>query len=205
MKDDLYLMVDANEFWSPKQAIQRVCEMEEHFDLFWVEEPARRWDYHGLRQVSRGIKAAVATGENLHHIGDYMSLIGNDAIDIVQFGSGGCAGFTGALYLAGMAHGFEKPVSVIGGPGHFAAHVAASLPNHNMMEVKDLTTPACWSTSTRIEDGWIVLGNEPGLGITVHEEKLREMQANPLVSKGGAGRREGAALYDNPPDQAIGT
>ena len=205
VKDDPYLMVDANEFWSPKQAIQRVCEMEEHFDLFWVEEPARRWDFHGLRQVSRGIKAAVATGENLHHIGDYMSLIGNDAIDIVQFGSGGCAGFTGALYLAGMAHGFEKPVSVIGGPGHFAAHVAASLPNHNMMEVKDLTTPACWSTSTRIEDGWIVLGNEPGLGITVHEEKLREMQANPLVSKGGAGRREGAALYDNPPDQAIGT
>jgi L-alanine-DL-glutamate epimerase-like enolase superfamily enzyme len=199
VRPDPYLMIDANEFWSPKQAIRKVCEMEEHFDLFWVEEPARRWDYNGLKQVSRGIKSAVATGENLHHIGDYMSLIGNDAIDVVQFGSGGCAGFTGSLYLAGMAHGFEKPVSVIGGPGHFAAHVAASLPNHNMMEVKDLQTPECWSTSTVIEDGWIVLGNEPGLGITVHEDKLTEMQANPIVSSGGSGdRREGAGLYDNP-------
>ena len=196
---DPYLMIDANEFWSPKQAIRKVCEMEEHFDLFWVEEPARRWDYNGLKQVSRGIKSAVATGENLHHIGDYMSLIGNDAIDVVQFGSAGCAGFTGALYLAGMAHGFEKPVSVIGGAGHFAAHVAASLPNHNMMEVKDLQTPECWSTTTVIEDGWIVQGNEPGLGITVDEDKLAEIQANPIVSSGGSGdRREGAGLYENP-------
>jgi L-alanine-DL-glutamate epimerase-like enolase superfamily enzyme len=103
-----------------------------------------------------------------------------------------------------MAHGFEKPVSVIGGPGHFAAHVAASLPNHNMMEVKDLKTPPCWSTSTRIDDGWIVLGDEPGLGITVHEEKLAEMQAHPMANDGTAGRREGAALYDNPPGDPVG-
>lgn len=205
VKPDPYLMIDANEFWSPKQAIRKVSEMEEYFDLFWVEEPARRWDYNGLKQVSRGIKSAVATGENLHHIGDYMPLIANDAIDVVQFGSGGCAGFTGALYLAGMAHGFEKPVSVIGGPGHFAAHVAAAVPNHNMMEIKDLITPDCWSTSTRIEAGWIVLGDEPGLGIEVDEVKLSEIQANPIKGGGGsAARREGAALYDNPPDKPIG-
>ncbi len=204
VKDDPYLMIDANEFWSPKQAIQKVSEMEEQFDLFWVEEPARRWDYNGLRQVSRGVKAAVATGENLHHIGDYMSLIGKDAVDIVQFGSGGCAGFTGAIYLAGMAHGFEKPVSVIGGPGHLAAHVAASVPNHNMMEVKDLETPKAWSTSTRIEDGWIVLGEEPGLGITVHDEHLGVPDGF-ASTRGTAPRRDGAALYDNPPDRPVGT
>jgi len=200
VKDDPYLMVDANEFWSPKQAIRKLSDMEDHFDLFWVEEPARRWDYNGLKQVSRGIKSAVATGENLHHIGDYLPLIGNHAIDVVQFGSSGCAGFTGAIYLAGMAHGFEKPVSVIGGPGHLAAHVAASVPNHNMMEVKDLETPDAWSTSTRIEDGWIVLGDEPGLGLTVHEEHLGKR----ATGSGSADRREGAALYQNPPDLPIG-
>lgn len=205
VKDDPYLMIDANEFWSPKQAIRKVSEMEEQFDLFWVEEPARRWDYNGLKQVSRGIKAAVATGENLHHIGDYMSLIDNDAIDIVQFGSNGCAGFTGALYLAGMAHGFEKPVSVIGGPGHFAAHVAASFPNHNMMEVKDLDTPPAWSTSTKIEDGWIVLGDEPGFGITVHENELGVTTDKGSPSALPAGRREGAGLYENPPERPIGS
>jgi L-alanine-DL-glutamate epimerase-like enolase superfamily enzyme len=194
-----YLMVDVNEFWSPKQAIRKIGRIEEQFDLTWVEEPARRWDYRGLRKVSQGIRAAVATGENLYHIGDYMPLIANEAVDVVQFSSGGNAGFTGAQQVAYMAYGFELPVSVIGGPGHLMAHLAAALPNHMMMEVKDFDTPACWRTSTYIDEGWIHLGNEPGLGITVDEDVLAEMQANPQPSHGPAGRREGAGLYDNPP------
>ena len=45
------LMIDSNEYWSPKEAIRSIAEIERHFDLVWVEEPARRWDYRGLRQV----------------------------------------------------------------------------------------------------------------------------------------------------------
>lgn len=197
-----YLMVDANEFWSPKQAIRKISEMEEHFDLFWVEEPARRWDFNGLRQVSQSVRAAVASGENLHHIGDYLPLIANRAVDVVQFSSGGNSGFTGVQQIAHMAHGFELPVSVIGGPGNLMAHLAAALPNHNMMEVKDLETPPCWRADNYIDDGWIHLGNEPGLGITVDEAKLTDMQANPPVSAEDETpytRRAGAGLYDNPP------
>jgi hypothetical protein len=55
------LMVDVNEYWSPKQAIRRMREIERHFEITWCEEPARRWDYEGLKQVSRAIDAAVAT------------------------------------------------------------------------------------------------------------------------------------------------
>jgi L-alanine-DL-glutamate epimerase-like enolase superfamily enzyme len=197
-----YLMVDANEFWSPKQAIRKISEMEEHFDLFWVEEPARRWDFNGLRQVSQGIRAAVASGENLQHIGDYLPLIARRAVDVVQFSSGGNSGFTGVQQIAHMAHGFELPVSVIGGPGNLMSHLAAALPNHNMMEVKDLAPPPCWRVDNSIDDGWIHLGNEPGLGITVDEAKLAEMQANPPTpapDETPYSRRAGAGLYDNPP------
>ena len=102
------LMIDSNEYWSPKQAIRRICQLEERFDLFWVEEPARRWDYRGLRQVSRAVRAAVATGENLHEIGDFMALIANEAVDVVQVGSN-TSGITGAMQVADMAYGFELP------------------------------------------------------------------------------------------------
>ncbi len=51
-------MIDANEYWSPKQAVRYVRQLEQHFDLHWVEEPARRWDYDGLRLVRRQIAAA---------------------------------------------------------------------------------------------------------------------------------------------------
>ena len=58
------LMVDVNEYWSPKQAVQAMHEIEQRYDITWIEEPARRWDYEGLASVSRRIKAAVATAEN---------------------------------------------------------------------------------------------------------------------------------------------
>ena len=64
-------MIDSNEYWSPKQAIRFISDLERDFDLAWVEEPARRWDYRGLRQVSRAVRAAVATGENLNDASDF--------------------------------------------------------------------------------------------------------------------------------------
>ena len=59
------LMIDVNEYWSPKQAIRYMNVIEQHFDITWIEEPARRWDVRGLKQVSDNIRAAVASGENL--------------------------------------------------------------------------------------------------------------------------------------------
>ena len=68
-----FLMVDVNEYWSPKNSIKLMNEIEKHYDIFWIEEPARRWDYRGLRKVSKSVKAAVATGENLNGISDVTS------------------------------------------------------------------------------------------------------------------------------------
>ncbi|MGH8314505.1 MAG: enolase C-terminal domain-like protein, partial [Steroidobacterales bacterium] len=39
------LMIDSNEYWSPKQAVRYIRQMERKFELTWAEEPARRWDY----------------------------------------------------------------------------------------------------------------------------------------------------------------
>ena len=69
------LMVDVNEYWSPKQAIRYIHEIEQEYDLTWVEEPARRWDVRGLKKVSDNIRAAVATGENLDALNDYVPLL----------------------------------------------------------------------------------------------------------------------------------
>ena len=154
-------MIDSNEYWSPKQAIRIISRIEEEFDLTWVEEPARRWDYRGLRQVSRAVKAAVATGENLHEIGDFMALIDNEAVDVVQIGQG-TSGITGAMQIADLAYGFELPVALMNCPGDFMAHLAAALPNHMMMEVVRAGREVCFTVDTRIEDGYIVLGETPG-------------------------------------------
>jgi L-alanine-DL-glutamate epimerase-like enolase superfamily enzyme len=197
------LCIDSNEYWSPKEAIQRITRLERTFDLTWVEEPARRWDYRGLRQVSQGVRAAVATGENLHDIGDFMALIDHDAVDVVEVGSGH-SGITGAMQIADMAYGFEKPVALMNCPGDFMAHLAAALPNHFMMEVVRAGREVCFTVDTRLEDGYIVLGDKPGLGWEFDEEKLAALEVDALtpgVTLGSWGRRRGAGLFIVPPDE----
>lgn len=192
------LTVDANEYWSPKQAIRHIREMERNYDLFWVEEPARRWDYRGLRKVSQAINAAVATGENLADIKDFMPLIANEAVDIVQVGVG-TSGITGAMQVADLAYGFDLPVAMMNCPGNFMAHLAAALPNHLMMEVVGAGREVFFSADYRLEDGWIVLGNSPGLGITVDEERLRQLAVeSPSPETWLWGRRTGAGLIEVP-------
>ena len=168
------LMVDANEFWTPKQAIRRISEIEREFDLVWVEEPVRRDDHRGLARVSKGIRAAVATGENLTSISQFVPLLHHDAADVVQV-SVQATGITAALRIAEMSDALGLPVALVNCPGRYAAHVAAVLPNHLMMEVVDAGRDAAFRSDHRLEGGWIVLGDAPGLGITFDEQRLAEL------------------------------
>ena len=192
------LMIDSNEYWSPKQAIRHIGVFEQSFDLLWVEEPARRWDYRGLRKVSQSVRAAVATGENLNHVSDFMPLVANEAVDVVQIGIG-TSGITGAMQVADLAYAYELPVSMMNCPGSFAAHLAACLPNHMMMELVDAGRDAVFACDHRVEDGHLVLSDQPGLGITFDREKLQAHAVDhPSAGAGPSplGRRRGAGLYE---------
>jgi L-alanine-DL-glutamate epimerase-like enolase superfamily enzyme len=194
------LMIDANEYWSAKQAVRWIRRMEQQFELLWVEEPARRWDYHGLRQVSRQVRAMVATGENLHNLQDFHPLIANRAVDIVNVWTGH-SGVTGCRQVANFAAAHGIPVTMMNAQANYMAHVAAALPNHTMMEVVDPGREHCLKFDNRIDDGHIVLGDSPGWGIELELSKLGALQARPPSGKGRFPfpRREGAGRYIVPP------
>jgi L-alanine-DL-glutamate epimerase-like enolase superfamily enzyme len=183
------LMVDANEFWTPKQAIRRISELERAFDLVWVEEPVRRDDHRGLARVSKGVRAAVATGENLTAISQFVPLMLNESADVIQIAVQ-ATGVTTALRIAEMSDALGLPVALVNCPGRYAAHVAAVLPNHLMMEVVDAGRDAVFRSDHRLEDGWIVLGDAPGLGISFDDERLTQHAVDrPSPQTLGAGYR----------------
>jgi L-alanine-DL-glutamate epimerase-like enolase superfamily enzyme len=194
------LAIDSNEYWSPKQAVQQITKIEEKFDLTWAEEPARRWDYDGLKLVSRSIKAAVSSGENVNDISDFYPLIANEAIDIVQVGSG-TSGITGARQVANLAYAFELPVSLMNCQANFMAHLAAALPNHMALEVVDPGREHVLKFKHTIGDGFIHLSDEPGLGLQIDEKKLGKMEASkpPRTLNMPFPRRDGAGLAVVPP------
>lgn len=198
------LLIDSNEYWSPKQAIRNIRFLEEHYEVTWAEEPARRWDYRGLRKVSEGIRAAVATGENLDDLSEFMPLVANQAADVLNIGQGN-SGITGALQIADLAYAFEIPVTMMNCPGNVMAHLAAALPNHWMMEVVGAGREKVFKTvDNRIEDGWIVLGDRPGLGVELDEAVLERSTGEIPTSGSRAtlwGRRRGAALFEVGPNE----
>jgi len=194
------LMIDANEYWSPKQAVRYIRRMEAKFDIAWAEEPARRWDYEGLRLVSSQVRAAVATGENLNSVADFYPLIARQAVDVINIAAGH-SGVTGCRQIARLAQAYSLPVSMMNCQADFMAHVAAAMPHHVGMEVVGPGREHCIRFDSHIEDGCIVLGDAPGFGIEVDEAILAELQANPPEGRGQFPfpRREGAGRYIVPP------
>ena len=108
------------------------------------------------------------------------------------------------MMVADLAYAFELPVSMMNCPANFMAHLAAALPNHMMMEVVAVGRDLAMQVDQKIEDGWIVLGDSPGLGITFDESKLDALavdKASPGTGASPWGRRRGAGLYEVSPDE----
>src|SRR3954468_2012210 len=161
------LMLDANEAWSPKQAVRHVAELERTLDLIWVEEPVRRWDAAGMVAVGRAVRASVASGENLTGLEQFRPLVAAGALDVVQTATGW--GVTHFLRVAALAHAYDLPVSPIGTTPIALVHAATAVPNHIATELQDLSPPVGLSLDLEVEDGAFVLGESPGLGVTVDE------------------------------------
>jgi L-alanine-DL-glutamate epimerase-like enolase superfamily enzyme len=181
------LMLDVNEAWTRKQAVRHVCELERTLDLTWIEEPVRRWDAEGLAMVGKGIRASVASGENLTGLEQLRPLLAAGAIDIVQ--TAAVWGVTHFLRVSALAHAHDLPVSPIGTTPAGLLHAAASVPNHMASELQDLHPPHGVSLDLHVEDGAFILGDGPGLGITVDESMIRALPRPPAPSTGGPGVR----------------
>jgi L-alanine-DL-glutamate epimerase-like enolase superfamily enzyme len=190
------LMLDANEAWTRKQAVRHVCELERTLDLAWIEEPVRRWDAEGLVAVGRGVRASIASGENVTGLEQFCPLLAAGAIDVVQ--------------TAALAHAHDLPVSPVGTTPMGLLHAAASVPNHIASEVQDLWPPLGIGVDVAIEDGAYVLGDSAGVGITVDEDAIRAAGARlpealyrgPHVRPERAGRRLLAESSPGRPDTA---
>jgi L-alanine-DL-glutamate epimerase-like enolase superfamily enzyme len=164
------LMLDVNETWTRKQAVRHVSELEQTLDLTWIEEPVRRWDAEGHATVGRGIRASVASGENLTGLEQFRPLLAAGAVDIVQTAAGW--GVTHFLRVSALAHAHDLPVSPIGTTPVGLLHAATSVPNHLVSELQDLRPPLGIDLDLHVEDGAFVLGDRPGLGIDLDEDAI---------------------------------
>jgi L-alanine-DL-glutamate epimerase-like enolase superfamily enzyme len=163
------LMVDANEAWSPAEAIRRLHAYHEAgLNLLWVEDPCLRFDFDGLRDISRACPfTLVNTGEYLG-LRDKRRLIEAGAVDILNIHGN----FTDGLRAAWLAHDHGIQVSLGNTVMEMGVHLAAALPGDTWMEYSFLNWNALVETPVRLEGGYAYAPEGPGHGLRLSPQAV---------------------------------
>ncbi len=165
---DVELMVDANEAWSPKEALVRAHRYrEEGFDLYWIEDPISRDDYQGYARLAGLPFTRINTGEYLGFSGK-RRLLESGGVDVLNIH--GQIGVSRAA--AQLAGDFGVPVAMGNTLLEIGVHLAASLPECLSMEYSDLMWNCLAKEPVRFEGGYAFAPDRPGHGIDLDAEAL---------------------------------
>ncbi|MSQ55392.1 MAG: mandelate racemase/muconate lactonizing enzyme family protein [Betaproteobacteria bacterium] len=177
------LMLDANQKWTPGEAIQRV-RMLEQFNPYWIEEPVLADDIPGHARVRAGLGTPVAIGETLFTRYQFADYIRAGAVDIVQADVPRVGGFTEWMKIARLAEAHNLPVAP-----HFAVELsvhALCAVNHGLiledLQGGSLTDLGLLEEPWRVENGWGVPPARPGLGYVWNERALAKYEVTGKIT-----------------------
>jgi len=165
--DDWILLADANQGWTPQQAIRFARLVEDH-DLRWFEEPCR---WHNDRRAMRDVRYAggvsVCAGQSEFSAGGCRDLMVEGAIDVCNFDASWSGGPTEWRRVAALAQTFDVEMAHHEEP-QVAGHLLTSIPNGTYLEVFHPDRDPIWwnlvANRPELMDGTIELGERPGLG-----------------------------------------
>ena len=161
--DDIGLLVDANQKFTPKQAI-RLGRRLEQFSLAWIEEPVSADDLVGHAEVRAALDTPVASGETEYTRFGMQAMIDARSADILMPDLQRIGGYTEFRRAAATAAANHLPVSSHFFTEHSLA-LAGSLPNCVSVEHVDWFAPL-FNERIELRDGRLVVPERPGTGFT---------------------------------------
>ena len=180
---DIPIMVDANQAWSPQEAIEQIRQLAK-YQPFWIEEPiAADSPLRAWQELAAHSPLPLAAGENMRGMLEFTNAIESTAFAVLQPDMGKWGGFSAGVPL-GQAIVSSKnmfcPHWLGGGIGLIASmHLKASANTFGFVEVdanpnplRELLAPQL----PKIVQGNITLNAFPGLGITPDLDALKEFQ-----------------------------
>ncbi len=189
--ENVQLMVDANQAYTPFAAAQ-VAKRLEPYNVLWFEEPVPAHDVDAYVALRRRTSMALAGGENLHTRFAFREPLRRRAFDIAQPDVVAVGGITEMQKVVAMAAAFDVLVAphAWGTPIMMAAtlHVAATLPpcprvaqpllflQEPLVEYDRSPNPlreALCGGEFPVRDGCVEIPTSPGLGIEVDEKALK--------------------------------
>lgn len=170
---DRQIRIDANQAWSPKQAVRLLNQMQEKgLGIELVEQPVPAHDFEGLKFVTERSYVPVLADESVFSPTDAVKIMQMGAADLINIKLMKCGGLYNALKIATAAELYgvecmigcmlEAKISV-----NAAVHLACA---KNIITKIDLDGPVLCSEDPIVggsvfNEKEITVSNEPGLGI----------------------------------------
>ncbi len=166
------LRLDANQGWTPKEAVILLRKMEDKgFNIELVEQPVLANDLEGLKYVTENVSIPILADESVFSPADAVKIIQNRAADLINIKLAKTGGIHNALKICSIAEIYgvecmigcmlESKLSVSA-----AVHLAAA---KKIITKIDLDGPGLCKEDPiqggpEFQDYKITLNDEPGLG-----------------------------------------
>jgi len=184
--DDGTVLIDAGCVWDARTALRRAHALAD-YKIEWLEEPLRPDDYDGYAWLRDRSPVPIASGEEECGREAFRPYIDRKALDIYQVDLAR-NGFTDAAYIRDRVeeigarlcnHCYTSPVTVAAGL-HWLATCRDAFIYEDCVEDSPLRHEL---TVERVqaEDGWMVVSDRPGLGVTLNEDFVKST----LVAESG--------------------
>jgi L-alanine-DL-glutamate epimerase-like enolase superfamily enzyme len=183
---DVVLRADANQGYSPKQAIE-LCRLAERegVDLELLEQPVPAWDHEGMAHVRRSVETLIEADESCYSLHDALALVRAQACDVLNVKLGKAGGLLAAKKIAAVAEaaGVGCVLGTAFGVGPELAaklHLAASIPiavdavefTELSLHGNVLAPPYDTVFGLPLEDGCLPVPTGPGLGVELDPEAV---------------------------------
>jgi galactonate dehydratase len=184
--DDVDLCIEIHRQLTPAEAVVLARGIEPYHPYFY-EDPTLPDNFDAMALIAQHISIPIATGERLHTIYEFEMLLARGAVQYVRPDVCMCGGLTGAKKIAALAE--ARHVGVVPhnplGPVSTAAciQLAACIPNFALQEYTGESEPPksdLLKTPLKLERGYLVVPETPGLGIELNEAALT---AHPVKDK----------------------
>ena len=163
-------------------AVIRIGQRVEEFDIFFFEEPVDPFDVEALKKVSEHVNIPIAVGERLYTRYGFRPVMERHAADILQPDIGNTGGIMETKKIAAMAEAYNMRIQ----PHTCASPVAtaaalqldACIANFIIQELYPYRAPEHFQIVDHapewdVQDSCLPIPDRPGLGVELVEERVR--------------------------------
>jgi L-alanine-DL-glutamate epimerase-like enolase superfamily enzyme len=178
------IMIDANEAWSPKEALTKMEAIRRAgHDLLWVEDPVLRDDFDGLRLLRNSAPwTQINSGEYLDLRGKRLLLEAQAADMLNVHGQ-----VSDVMRIGWLAAEMGVPVTMGNAFLEIGVHMAVALPEVEWLEYSFQNFDHLVEEPILIKDGYAYAPDRPGHGLVLSEEARREWARPHLLPRGELG------------------